>query len=121
MSLQQQFNEIVADQAPEWSDMLLELILPDESRLDEARLIMAPVQLERTAGRREHFTFRISRQRGYGAHVPLAEDCLKRLDDAGLRGELSLSRVVHGARHNWTQGPGFWDDHAGGTPVSRAD
>ncbi len=110
MSLADELAAIIADQAPEWSDMYLELLLPDE-----ARLLMAPAQLERTAGRRDHFTFRISRATGYGAFPDLAKACLGKLDRAGIEGTLSLLRVVHAARNNITQGSSFWDDHAGAT------
>ena len=110
MSLEQQFTEIVDDQAADWSDMLFELILPDASRLDEARLLMAYTQLERTAGTRDHFTFRISNGRGYGAFPGLAASCLRKLDDAGITGELGLMRVLSGVDSNLTQGPQFWED-----------
>lgn len=105
MSLAAEFHQAVADQAPDWSDMLFELRLADELSFDEARLAMAPAQLQRKAGERDLFTFRISRERGYGAHAPLVEACLAKLDAAGISGELELMRVLHEVEHNWTQGP----------------
>jgi hypothetical protein len=105
MSLAQQYHDLVADQAPDWSDLLFELDLPDEGRLDEARLLMAPTQLERTPGERHLFTFRVSHTDGYGCHAPLAEACLAKLDERMIAGALTLERVLHGVRRNWTQGP----------------
>lgn len=105
MSLAAEFSQTVADQAPDWSDMLFELRLFDEIRFDEARLAMAPAQLQRRAGERDLFTFRISRVRGYGAHAPLVESCLAKLDTIGIAGELELTRVLHDVEPNWTQGP----------------
>lgn len=105
MSLATEFRQAVEDQSPDWSDMLFELRLSPELRFDEARLIMAPAQLQRKAGERDLFTFRISRQRGYGAHAPLVEACLAKLDDVGIHGELELVRVLHEVELNWTQGP----------------
>lgn len=105
MSLAAEFATTVADQAPDWSDMLFELRLHDELRFDEARLSMAPAQLQRKAGERNVFTFRVSRARGYGAHVPLAHSCLRKLDSASIDGELELQRVLHDVEPNWTQGP----------------
>lgn len=105
MALAQQFHTIVEDQAQDWSDMLFELRLHEELRFDEARLAMAPAQLQRKAGERDLFTFRISRVRGYGAHWPLAEACLAKLDEVGISGDLELIRVLHEVEPNWTQGP----------------
>ena len=105
MPLAAEFHEAVEDQSPDWSDMLFELRLVDELRFDEARLLLAPAQLQRKAGERDLFTFRISRARGYGAHAPLVESCLAKLDAAGIQGELELVRVLHEVEPNWTQGP----------------
>ena len=102
MSLAAEFHQAVEDQAPDWSDMLFELRLVNELTFDKARLAMAPAQLQRKAGERDLFTFRISRAHGYGAHAPLVEACLAKLDDAGIRGELELMRVLHEVEHNWT-------------------
>ncbi len=105
MALAREFRTLVDDQAQDWSDMLFELRLADELRFDEARLAMAPAQLQRKAGERDLFTFRISRVRGYGAHAPLVEACLAKLDEVGISGELELVRVLHNVEPNWTQGP----------------
>jgi hypothetical protein len=105
MSLAAEFRENVEDQSPDWSDMLFELRLQEELRFDEARLLMAPAQLQRKAGERDLFSFRISRVRGYGAHEPLTEACLAKLDEVGIHGELELVRVLHEVEPNWTQGP----------------
>jgi hypothetical protein len=90
---------------PDWSDLYFELDLPDESRLDEARLLMAPTQLERIPGFRTKFSFRVSNTRGYGCYGPLAESCLAKLDDRSIGGYLSLEQVLSAVEHNMTQGP----------------
>lgn len=105
MSLAAEFRQIVDDQSPDWSDMLFELRLFEELRFDEARLLLAPAQLQRRAGERDLFTFRISRERGYGAYAPLVESCLAKVDEARIEGELELVRVLHEVEPNWTQGP----------------
>jgi hypothetical protein len=66
---------------------------------------MAPAQLQRRAGSRNHFTFRVSQSRGYGAHAPLVEACLAKVDAVGIEGQLELERVLHEVDPNWTQGP----------------
>jgi len=104
-SLATEFRQAVDDQAADWSDMLFELRLHEELRFDEARLDMAPAQLQRKAGERDLFTFRISRVRGYGAHTPLVEACLAKLDTVGITGDLELVRVLHEVEPNLTQGP----------------
>lgn len=105
MSLAQEFHQLVEEQAPDWSDLLFELRLEDELKFDEARLWMAPAQMQRKAGERDLFTFRVSRVRGYGAFTPLVESCLEKLDRAHIDGELDLVQVLHSVDPNWTQGP----------------
>jgi hypothetical protein len=105
MPLATEFTQAIDDQSPDWSDMLFELRLHDELRFDEARLVMAPAQLQRRAGERDLFSFRVSRVRGYGAHAPLVRACLARLDEVAITGELELVQVLHEVDPNWTQGP----------------
>lgn len=105
MSLANEFHTAVEDQSPDWSDMIFELRLHEELRFDEARLAMAPAQLQRRAGMRDVFTFRVSRARGFGAHAPLAESCLEKLDRTGITGDLDLVRVLHEVEPNMMQGP----------------
>lgn len=105
MSLAQEFQQTIEDQAPDWSDLLFELRLDNERTFDEARLLMAPAQLQRKAGERHLFAFRVSRVRGYGAHAPLVESCLAKLDAVHITGELELTRVLHAVDPNMTQGP----------------
>jgi len=105
MSLADAFHTMLADQADDWSDMSFELRLADEIRTDEARLAMAPAQLQRIAGERTTYGFRVSRQRGYGAHAPLVHSCLAKLDALGIDAELELLEVLHDVERNWTQGP----------------
>lgn len=105
MSLAAEFREALDHQAPDWSDIEFELRLQDELLFDAARLAMAPAQMQRRAGERDLFSFRISRVKGYGAHAPLVESCLGKLNSAGIHGELELTRVLHSVEHNWTQGP----------------
>lgn len=105
MSLAHEFQQTIDEQAPDWSDLLFELRLHDELKFDEARLAMAPAQLQRRAGERDLFTFRVSRVRGYGAFAPLVESCLTKLDRAHIDGDLDLVQVLHQVDPNWTQGP----------------
>ncbi|MCW2950295.1 MAG: hypothetical protein JWN41_1308 [Thermoleophilia bacterium] len=105
MALATEFQQLIDDQAPDWSDMLFELRLDNELTFDQARLLMAPAQLQRKAGERFLFAFRVSRVRGYGAHAPLVASCLAKLDAANITGELDLTRVLHSVEPNWTQGP----------------
>lgn len=105
MSLAHEFQQTIDEQAPDWSDLLFELHLHDELQFDEARLSMAPAQLQRRAGERNVFTFRVSRVRGYGAHAPLVEACLHKLDRSHIDADLDLVQVLHAVDPNWTQGP----------------
>ena len=105
MSLAAEYNQIVDDQAPDWSNLFFELSIPDESKLDEARLLLAPVQLERIPGERHRFSFRVSSGQGYGVYAPLAAASLAKLDDRNISGVLTLERSLRAGRHNLTQGP----------------
>jgi hypothetical protein len=105
MSLAAEYHEILETLPPDWSDLYFELELPDEQRLDEARLMMAQAQLERIPGYRTRFSFRVSNTRGYGCYAPLAESCLAKLDTRLIGGYLSLERVLTAVEPNMTQGP----------------
>lgn len=105
MSLETEFRTIIEEQAPDWSDLYFELRLHREELFDSARLWMAPTQIERIAGKRDLFSFRVSHTQGYGCHAELAARCLRKLDVATMKGELTLKRSLHGVRRNLTQGP----------------
>lgn len=105
MLLETEFRTIIEEQAPDWSDLYFELRLHREELFDSARLWMAPTQIERIAGKRDLFSFRVSHTQGYGCHAELAARCLRKLDVATMKGELTLMRSLHGVRRNLTQGP----------------
>lgn len=107
MALAQEYREIVDEQAPDWSDLFFSLELLDEAQLDEARLAMAPAQLERVPGTANRFTFHVSQTRGYGCHAPLAQSCLAKLDQYGITATLLLEQAYHAVDANWTQGPTY--------------
>jgi hypothetical protein len=97
----------------DWSDAYVELELSSTDYLERAALLMSPVNPARYGGR-PGFRFRVARSFGYGAEAELVRRCLERLDEANIRGEVSILRVLSDTRPWSTQGP-VW--YVGGRSV----
>jgi hypothetical protein len=98
---------------PDWSDVYAEVELTSTALLDRAALLLAPFNPTRV-DRRPAFRFRVARSFGYGASAGMTRRCLERLDEAGIKGQLRILRVLSDTRPVATQGP-VW--YVGGKPV----
>lgn len=87
-----------------WSDLLCRLEIGSSDLLARAALLCAPVNPAR-----DHdavaFTFRCASSEGYGVSPGMARRCFERLDDEGIRGDVSVLRVVSDTDNVATQGP----------------
>jgi hypothetical protein len=88
----------------DWSDIYAEVELVSSDWLERAALLLAPVNPARFGGK-PALRFRVARLQGYGASPEMTRRCLERLDQEGIRGELSILRVLSGTEHVATQGP----------------
>ena len=59
----------------------------------------------RRDGTRAAFNFRAARQAGYGVAPGMARRCFERCDEKGIRGSISVLRVLSDTHLVATQGP----------------
>lgn len=105
-SLLEQWDEIVADQPPDWSTLHIELRLRDANESEEAALVMSPLNpWHEDDWRSGVFRFRATRAYGYGAGAPLVRRKMRTLDEVGIRGTLRLGRRFSDVKPVSTQGP----------------
>jgi hypothetical protein len=97
----------------DWSDLYAEIELVSTDWLEQAALLMGPVNPGRFGGT-PGFRFRVASRFGYGASIGMTRRCLERLDEAGIHGELRILRVLSDTRPVATQGP-VW--YVGGKAV----
>ena len=103
-SLAEAWREAVAGFPPDWSDVYAEVLLVSTDWLERAALLMSPVNPARFDDR-PAFRFRAARRSGYGSSSEMVQRCLERVDEAGIRGELRVLRVLSDTEHVATQGP----------------
>ena len=89
---------------PDWSDIYAEIELVSTDWLERAALLLAPANPARYGGK-PAFRFRVARISGYGVSAEMLRRCLNRLDEARIRGELRILRVLSDTEHVATQGP----------------
>jgi len=97
----------------DWSDLYAEVELDSSDYLDRGALLMAPLNPSRY-GDQAGFRFRAARRYGYGASSEMAQRCLARLDEEGVRGTVRVLWALSDTRPVQTQGP-VW--YTGGKSV----
>jgi hypothetical protein len=102
--LVEQWDELVSQLPPDWSDLYAELELDSSDYLERGALLLAPVNPARYGGR-STFRFRVASSHGYGVAASMARRCLERLDGEGITGTLRALRVLSRTAHVATQGP----------------
>jgi hypothetical protein len=103
----------IAALPPDWSDLYCELELVSSDWLERAALLMAPVNPARFGGT-PAFRFRVASSFGYGAAPEMTRRCLERVDQAGIKGDVRILRVLSDSQPVATQGP-VW--YVGGRSV----
>ena len=102
--LVEQWDELVSQLPPDWSDLYAELELDSSDYLERGALLLAPANPARYGGR-STFRYRVASFRGYGVAESMARRCLERLDAEGITGTLRALRVLSRTAHVATQGP----------------
>jgi len=103
-SLAQAWDDAVASLPPDWSDLQAEVALTSTDLVEPAALLLSPANPSR-AGRGAALRFRVAQRFGYGVSPTMTRRVLERLDDAGIRGELRILRVLSDTHNVATQGP----------------
>ena len=98
------WDEALASLPPDWSDLYAEIELVSTDWLERAALLLAPANPARYGGK-PAFRFRAARRFGYGVSPEMLRRCLERLDEARIRGELRILRVLSDTEPVATQGP----------------
>jgi hypothetical protein len=93
----------------DWSDLYAEVELRSTDYLERAALLMAPVNPARYGGP-AGFRFRVARRFGYGASAAMARRCLERCDAEGIKGRVTVLRVLSDTHPVATQGPVWYVD-----------
>jgi hypothetical protein len=89
---------------PDWSDLLCELELLSTDYVEPAAVLCIQMNPRRD-GNRAAFRFRAARRAGYGVSPEMAERCLARCDEAGIRGSVKVMHVLSDTKLVGTQGP----------------
>jgi hypothetical protein len=98
---------------PDWSDLHAELELSSTDQLARVALLLSPLNPLRDGGRAA-LRFRAARRFGYGASPEMVRRCLARVDADGIRGRISILRVLSDTHNVATQGPVWYVE---GRPV----
>ena len=105
-SLQRQWDELIADEADDWSHLAAEIRIDDSERSEEAGLLLCSANpWHGETWRSGRFQFRVAHTSGYGASGQLVRSLLGRLDNAAIVGRLEFLRVISGAAQVGSQGP----------------
>ena len=102
-----QWDDILATEPGDWSHLSLELRLDDDERMEEACVVLAPLNPWRRDDdwRSGHVRFLAAHTAGYGAAPALVRMRLSLADQSGVDGHLRVLRSVDAARLVATQGP----------------
>jgi len=102
--LAEQWDEVVEQLPPDWSDVYAEVELNSSDFLQRGALLLAPVNPARYDGPTT-LRFRVARVSGYGVAAAMARRCFERLDREHITGRLRILRVLSATSHVATQGP----------------
>jgi hypothetical protein len=104
-SLADAWQEALAVQPSDWSDLVAEIELDSSADLDRAAVLCAPINPISigTPG----FRFRCASKHGYGASAGMVGRCLARLDEAAITGRVRITRVLSDVHPVGTQGATF--------------
>ena len=103
-SLPDSWDAALAVLPADWTDLLGEIELDSSDYLEPGALELAPLN-PRRVGDSLRLQFRSASSFGYGASPGMVRRCLERCDAAGMRGRVSVLRVLSDTRPVGTQGP----------------
>jgi hypothetical protein len=106
-SLAAEWQEALAMLPSDWSDLVAELELHSSADIDRGAVLCAPINPMQLSAGKPGFRFRCANQRGYGASAGMVSRCLTRLDEAGIKGHIRITRVLSDVHPVGTQGATF--------------
>jgi hypothetical protein len=108
VSLAAAWDAAVASLPSDWSHAVGEVSLSSSDYVEPGALRLSPVNPLRH-GSRPIFRFRVARTAGYGASPEMTHRCMKRLDEAGIRGSARIVNAVSDVFPAKTQGPVWYE------------
>jgi hypothetical protein len=96
MALAEAFEGLVDSLPSDWTDLELTLRLEDESRYIDAATYLVTCWASPGSSTDWHFEIRVAHEFGHAAAAPTVHGALKLLDDAGIKGRLSVRDVRAG-------------------------
>lgn len=81
---------------PDWTDLELDLRIEDQSRYVDAAVMLSMVNAQPYSGADWHWRLLVAGQFGHAAAAPAVHGVLKKLDEAGIEGELRLRETRQG-------------------------
>ena len=103
-SLPESWDAALATLPADWSDVLGEVELASSDYLEPGALNMAPMNPRRVE-QTLRLQFRSASSFGYGASPGMVRRCLERCDADGMRGTVTVLRVLSDSHPVGTQGP----------------
>jgi hypothetical protein len=103
-SLVEGWDAALATLPPDWTDLYAEIEFTSSDYLEPAAVLCIQMNPRRD-GSRAAFNFRAARQAGYGVAPGMARRCFERCDEKGIRGSISVLRVLSDTHLAATQGP----------------
>ncbi len=104
MSLADEFQEILDSLPDDWTDLVLDVRIFDESRYIEAASYMVTCNAQPYSYHDWHWKVIVAHRFGHAAAAPVVHGTLRLLDEAGLEGELRVGDVREGR----TEIPSMW-------------
>ena len=90
MALADQFQEILDSLPDDWTDMTLDMRLPDEERYIDAATILTQVNAQPYSKADWHWRINVAHTFGHAAAAPTVKGTLALLDQEGIEAELVL-------------------------------
>jgi hypothetical protein len=105
-TLVESWDAQIAGLPADWSDAWVELALTSTDYVERASVLCIQANPRRD-GERAALRFRAARKSGYGVAAGMARRCLERCDAEGIRGSITVLRVLCDTDHVGTQGPSW--------------
>ena len=94
-SFADQWDAILAEEPEDWENLFCEVRIDDNDRMEEAGLIMCPLNpWHGETWRSGWFRIRVARTFGYGADGQLTANMLRKLDDRRITGSIVVQRSL---------------------------
>lgn len=90
MGLADSFQKIVDSLPDDWTDLVLDLRIADESRYIDASVHLAMCNAQPYSRHDWHWRLPVAHRFGHAASAPTVHGVLRLLDEAGIQGELVL-------------------------------